>query len=87
MSAVDRKGEREWGRKAERQRAAEALRQHCLGLVPKWARNAARVRWGLPLATRPRSWPAIHREESFQAWLALHPVSEIQVVDLAELAQ
>jgi hypothetical protein len=49
VSAADRKGDREWGRRAQRQRAAKAQKQHYPGLISNWARNAARARWGLPL--------------------------------------
>jgi hypothetical protein len=48
VSAADRKGDREWGRRAQRQRAARAQKQHYPDLVAKWARNANRARWGSP---------------------------------------
>lgn len=53
VSAAERKGDREWGRRAQRQRAAKAQKRHYPGLVAKWARNAARARWGKPLEPLP----------------------------------
>lgn len=49
VSAVGRKGNSEWGRRAQPQRAARVQKQHYPGLVGIWARNANRARWGKPL--------------------------------------
>ena len=49
VSAAGRKGDREWGRKAQRQRAAKAQKRHYPELSKEWARNANRARWGRPL--------------------------------------
>jgi hypothetical protein len=53
VSAVDRKGNSEWGRGAQRQRAAVAIHLAYPGLSQLWAINAARTRWGLPLLPVP----------------------------------
>jgi len=67
-SAVDRKGNREWGRRARRRRAARAQQRHYPELSKEWARNANRARWGRPL----KLLPDITR-------LVRPPVSEVQV--------
>jgi hypothetical protein len=53
VSAADRKGDREWGRKAQRQRTARAQKRHYPELSKEWARNANRARWGKPLKPLP----------------------------------
>jgi hypothetical protein len=53
ISAVDRKGNSEWGRKAQRQRAAKAQKLCYPELSKEWARNANRARWGRPLKPLP----------------------------------
>ena len=67
-SAIDRKGNSAWGRKAQRQRAAKAQKQHYPELSKEWARNANRARWGRPL----KPLPDVTR-------LQTPPVSEIRV--------
>jgi hypothetical protein len=52
-SAAGRKGNREWGQRMQRKRAAKAQKQHYPGLVRLWARNANRARWGRPLEPVP----------------------------------
>jgi hypothetical protein len=68
VSTVDRNGNSEWGRKAQRQRAAKAQKQHYPELSKEWARNANRARWGRPL----KPLPDVKR-------LLTPPVSEIRV--------
>lgn len=53
VSAVDRKGNSEWGRRAQRQRAAVTMHLAYPGLTRFWAINAARTRWGLPVLPVP----------------------------------
>ena len=53
VSGAARKGDREWGRTAQRQRAAKAQKQHYPTLAVLWARNAARARSGWPLLSVP----------------------------------
>lgn len=53
VSAVDRKGDREWGRRAQRQCAAATMHLAYPGLTRLWAINAARTRWGLPVLPVP----------------------------------
>jgi hypothetical protein len=52
-SAADRKGNSEWGRRAQRQRAAAVMHLAYPGLSRLWPINAARTRWGLPLLPVP----------------------------------
>jgi len=52
-SAVDRKGDREWGRRMQRKRAAGAQKRHYPELSKEWARNANRARWRKPLKPLP----------------------------------
>lgn len=49
VSAADRKGNSQWGRRMQRKRAARARKQHYPELSKEWARNANRARWGKPL--------------------------------------
>src|SRR5262245_25827160 len=53
VSAAERKGNSEWGRRAQRQRAARAQKQHYPELSKEWARNANRSRWGRLLKPVP----------------------------------
>jgi hypothetical protein len=53
-SAVDRKGDREWGRRMQRKRAARAQKQHYPHLMMLWAENAWRTRWGHPRVPVPK---------------------------------
>ncbi len=53
ISAVDRKGDSAWGRRAQQQRAARAQKQHYPELSKAWARNANRVRRGKHLEPVP----------------------------------
>ena len=52
-SAADRKGNSEWGRRAQRQRAAAAMHLAYPGLSRLWAINAARMRCRLPILPVP----------------------------------
>jgi hypothetical protein len=52
-----RLGNSEWGRTMQRKRASAAQKRHYPGLVVKWAHNAARKRWGLPLLSGPEVEP------------------------------
>jgi hypothetical protein len=62
VSAADRKGDREWGRKAQRQRAAKVQKQRWPELSRIWIENARRTRWGLPLIpVSPVDTPAANR--------------------------
>ena len=48
-----RKGDSAWGRRMVAQRGQQAQQEHYPGLSKVWARNANRVRWGLPLERVP----------------------------------
>jgi hypothetical protein len=54
VSAVDRKGDREWGRRMQRRRASRAQKQHYPHLVTLWAENAWRTRWCHPRVPVPK---------------------------------
>jgi len=68
VSAADRKGDREWGRRAQRQRAGRAQKRHYPELSKECTRNANRARWGKPL----KRLPDVTR-------LVRPPVSEVRV--------
>lgn len=53
VSAVDRKGDREWGGTAQQQHAATPMHLAYPCLTRLWAINTARTRWGLPLLPVP----------------------------------
>ena len=53
VSPGGRKGDREWGRRAQRQRAARAQKAHYPGLVKLWEENVGRTRWGYPTVLVP----------------------------------
>lgn len=67
-SARPRVGDREWGRRMQRKRAARAQKRHYPTLMVEWARNANRARWGKPL----KPLPDVTR-------LMRPPVSEVRV--------
>jgi len=52
-SARARVGDREWGRRMQRKRAARAQKRHYPELSKEWARNANRARWGKSLKPLP----------------------------------
>ena len=54
VSAADRKGNSEWGRRAQRQRASRAQKRAYPGLVRLWALNAVLTRWGRPTVPLPK---------------------------------